>query len=162
MEVLQEKQQTKLTFLKLNKMEILNRIISLPDYMNIADINEEFCNLLNYCDESNNWDLSEIVSAIWELSDRQWHTYELIDKNIGEKIKEWIRKNIDYKNVELVEDILGVVGMLGFQDTYNGLRENLKSYYDNKIPLSIKEVLNDFGDDISDPYISLRNLKPPI
>lgn len=64
-----------------NKL-MLREYSELPDYMTVEELEEYFIKLLDYSMESKDINSESISEALYKLSDRQWHTYELMgDKN---------------------------------------------------------------------------------
>lgn len=65
------------------------RFSDLPDYMTVAELElifEEFLKDYN----NYNYKIEECLEELYELSDRQWHTYELLSDSLKEKIEQYL------------------------------------------------------------------------
>lgn len=136
----------------------LNKIEELPDYMDPRDIKSKFIEVINYHNLNARENKIEIGEALTQLSERQWHTYELIDSELRMLIEEWITKNIDVYSCESINSIAGIILSLGLSNSYSILKDFLKKDLDTDYYKLIQEIVKEYGDDISDPYASLRNL----
>jgi hypothetical protein len=133
-------------------MDTYTAIISLPDYLPTDEIKVWFNKLLN---ESGSWEKEKVIDCLFELSDRQWHTYELLDETVKSRITSWIESNWE-GNLDFIESIAGIVGMLGLENIYLKIKSLLSDPIGSDLKRGIEKIIAEFGDSVADPYISLK------
>lgn len=75
----------------------------LPDGMLVADIYSEFMEVIE-CFERSACDAYMFLSALSELSERQWHTYELLHDGLRKKIEKLLVSLWDGRDLVIVEN----------------------------------------------------------
>ncbi len=63
-----------------------------------------------------------------ELSDRQWHSYEIIDGELKQRIENWIEKSWVLDSEEYIRSIIFVIGALGLRGGFE-LEDNVDNPY---------------------------------
>jgi len=127
----------------------------LPDYMEVEDLKREFRSLLLHAKIiKDNVGFSE---ALYELAIRQWHTYKVIENSLKDEINNWIIENFNFNSLEITESLIGVIGNLGLEKSYEYIKESIsKDININKdVKHKILEAINEFGESVSNPYMSL-------
>jgi hypothetical protein len=124
---------------------------SLPDFMSVKNIYFEFLELLGDFETKKN-DGTFFLKGLLELSDRQWHTYSLLDNEIKERIEKCLLYLWDGNDLERTEEIISIMASLGLEgiSSFLGTRscENVSPEVFNEISLALSEL----GDSVSDPY----------
>ena len=131
----------------------------LPDYISVDELKKHFAILLDVIENTENINLESAAESLRELADRQWHTYELIDPKLGERIEQWIINNWNVVSRNFVMDALFVVGALGLKKGY----ELIKMSRDQKMSMEIRRAIETLilqiernDGHIEDPYYGLR------
>lgn len=134
----------------------LLRIRNLPDNMEPSEILECFTGVLNEAMQLGIVDPLKTSEALVELSDRQWHTYELIDQDTKIKIESWIELVWDVKFKTLVDDILTIITYLGLENSFRQVENSLTPELDQEIGGLIREAIKELKEHVSDPYYGLK------
>lgn len=134
----------------------LLKIRNLPDEMEPSEVREYFTIVLNEAMQLGNIDPLKISAALVELSDRQWHTYELIDKDTKMRIESWIELVWDVNFKTLVDDILTIVTYLGLENSFQLVENSLTPELDQEISDLILEAIKELKDHVSNPYYGLK------
>ena len=125
--------------------------------MKVEDLSREFNSILDFSEKNPVSFTKEIVDSLWELSDRQWHTYTLVDRTIRLRIDKFIRERLDICSSEFLNDMISIILLLGLQESYDFIMKVLaERNIDQKIASEMESVMKEYGDDISDPFDSLR------
>lgn len=131
-------------------MNIINEIDNLPDYMKSEDLKSWFFQILDYF-YSKKIDKKNFIEGLWNLADRQWHTYKILDLEIKTKIERVLSENWEATS-DYIESISGIVGMLGLENIYSKIKALENETYDTELKKLIHEVILEFGESVSDPY----------
>lgn len=136
-------------------MKKLEYYSALPDSMLEGDIRSELVALLR---DFENQDLGrlEFSKSLLELSDRQWHTYTILDFELKCQVEEVLKLIWDGQDLELVEIIIGVVARLGLEEVYNFVRTYPVEKLSLKVSSEIKVALAEIGNSVSDPYSGMK------
>ncbi|MCF5145082.1 hypothetical protein GIW41_28605 [Pseudomonas sp. PA-6-1D] len=136
-------------------MKKLEYYSALPDSMLEGDIRSELVALLR---DFENQDLGrlEFSKSLLELSDRQWHTYTILDFELKCQVEEILKLIWDGQDLELVEIIIGVVARLGLEEVYNFVRTYPVEKLSLKVSSEIKVALAEIGNSVSDPYSGMK------
>ena len=90
---------------------------NLPDYMTIDELKTNFEEFLKYYDNYY-YNIEEGLEDLYELADRQWHTYELLSDSLKEKIEEYLYKIIDLDSYPIMDWILVIIPRLGLENVF--------------------------------------------
>ena len=131
----------------MDSKELLFQIKQLSDYPDQIEIDNYF----NILIKNSITDLESAFISMWELSDRQWHTYEMIRYEIKIKIEKWIIKNIDFRNKKIISRACGIIGMLGLNESFEWLKKNKGETVD-EIKKEIEDFINEVSDSVDNPY----------
>lgn len=136
-------------------MTILEEIAELPDYIESNIILEYYDKLLLY--QKDNHNVLDICKAMSELSQRYWHTYEIMPDPTKARIEKWTVEQIEFSSVEIVNEMLGIALSLGLDDTYKFIISKINDQSINsEVRKEIEKVINYYGDSAADPYKSMR------
>ena len=137
---------------------IMTDYSALPDYMNKEDLQKYFLEYLDNYAAGTGWaDRNKALKDLLELSDRQWHTYELIDAGIKESLTKFLMTLIDLNDKESLSGILTVTCYLGLEDVYNYVIGSKAKIIDPQVLAVVSDTEKEIGDTISDPYSGMRN-----
>ena len=93
-----------------------------------------------------------------ELSDRQWHTYELINECLKNRIETWLINVNDFNSEEVVEYETSIIGRLGLTKLYDIMKDSLKGNLEKEIQQIIEETVREIDEHVEDPYYGMKNL----
>lgn len=128
----------------------------LPDSMASGSLKQCFIQFLIYY--SNHTDVTNVcyaLSELLELADRQWHTYELLDKDIKEQLERYLKSVIDLENEEIMDYILCIIPRIGMGSLFDYILLN-KSNIHNKVVLeNICECETEYDKDVNNPYAGM-------
>src|SRR5260221_238231 len=68
------------------------RYMNLPDGMEVPDVASEFERLLSEAEQPGTFSVP-VAEALWQLADRQWHTYELLRPDLRSRVESWIQQH---------------------------------------------------------------------
>jgi hypothetical protein len=127
---------------------------SLPETMPIESVRNEINTLLDTIGKESK--LRAIVfNALYELADRQYHTYSHLDRYTKDKIIHWLLKNWELDEV-LLESIGMIVGGVGLPKILQVLKKNRAEKLPQKIKDRLDEIINEIEPHCNDPYHDLR------
>ena len=141
----------------MNKL-LLKEYSDLPDYMTVEDLEKYFTELINYAIKISGIDDESIAEALYELSDRQWHTYELINKDIKDSIEEWINKVWNTNSTELIDSITSIIGMLGLVKSFELVKKSINEDISCEVREILKMTIKELNIHVGDPYSGMRHL----
>lgn len=128
---------------------------SLPECVNVEQLNAYFIKVLEYADSidnTNNLEIINILEVLSELSDKQWHTYELVDETIKFNIERFIKKTLNLKSLDYINYVTEIVSYLGLENSYKTLKDALNLPLDEPIRKEITEFVLELEASIKNPY----------
>jgi len=135
---------------------LLEDYANLPDYMTTEELNNHFTELINFADKVGSVYDEKISEALYELSDRQWHTYEPLSDTLKEKIEDWINKAWNTKSPGLIENITSVIGRLGLAKSFELVKKSINENISNEIKEILETTIQEINGHIDDPYYSMK------
>lgn len=108
-----------------------------------SEIKKCFNELLDYAEIHKDVSPEKVAEALLELSDRQWHTYTLIDIEAKDRIEKWIADVWNIASFALVESITELIGYLGLVNTYELVKESLKFNLDDNVRIEIEDIIHE-------------------
>ena len=126
----------------------------LPDYMDAETLKTLFIHILS--NDLYYQDQNRVLNNIYELAERYWHTYELIDNELKDKISDFIIKRIDQNSVENIDIILSIIPLLGLRKVLNEIIDNKDKIQKEEIFVLLYEVYNECGDTVDEPYSGMK------
>lgn len=124
---------------------------NLPDYMTIDELKTNFEEFLKYYDNYY-YNIEEGLEDLYELADRQWHTYELLSDSLKEKIEEYLYKIIDLDSYPIIDWILVIIPRLGLENVFFTILKRKKYIKNIEVLKLIEEAEEEYGDTVSNPY----------
>jgi hypothetical protein len=128
---------------------------SLPDYLSVNELETLFNNLLRYI-RTANYDLEDTLEALYELADRQWHTYQLLNETIKLEIEDWLISIVDFNSAEIIDCITSIIGYLGLSSLYETIKATLIKDLNEEVRQIITETIKEFDAHVEDPYYGMR------
>ncbi len=126
----------------------------LPDGMEAPAVLAEF-NKLFLVAESGEVSPYDICNALYELANKQYHTYTPLDAATKDKIAAWVERNW-LGELRFVRNLGMIAGGIGIRR----ICELLKEKQDGPLPPDVREeiegVLKEVGPNVDDPYFDLR------
>ncbi|MDR3576184.1 MAG: hypothetical protein P4L50_20135 [Anaerolineaceae bacterium] len=137
----------------------------LPDYLLVEELQRHFNNLMNTVEGSNNIDYDGVVNSLWELADRQWHTYEILENGTKGRVESFINKVLlselwKGKQVIFLRCLLSIIGNIGLSSSYALIKEiynrDMPPIFKQEIFKLIDAVDKHEGGNVDDPYITFK------
>lgn len=132
---------------------MLNGIMELPDYMDARVLEKYFYDFLKHIKTSRELSLQEASEALYELADRQWHTYELISSNVRYEIENWIEEVWNLNSKGFIDNITSVIGYLGLGRSFKLIKQSLElDIKDKEIKQILLDTVKELDGNVEDPY----------
>lgn len=128
---------------------------SLPDSMTVDEVEFEFRQLLHGL-ETQRVNRACFINALMELSERQWHTYSVLNSCVRARIEEYLLSVWDGKDLELVENVIGIMVRLGLERINMFLRSLVERDVSPEVFNEISLAISELGDSVSDPYSGMH------
>lgn len=117
---------------------------NLPDYLPVDELKLHFQTLLKAY-ERQEVDLSDFIKSLWQLSDRQWHTYTLLDPELKSRIDAVISKILEQKawarsDLRICRNTLTIIGNLGLSSSYDLLLTSIIQSLDDEKKQEVKRL----------------------
>lgn len=117
---------------------------NLPDYLPVDELKIHFQTLLNAY-ENQDVDLSDFIKSLWQLSDRQWHTYTLLDPELKSRIDAIISEILKQKawarsDLRICRNTLTIIGNLGLSRSYKLLLTSVVQGLDDEKKQDVKRL----------------------
>jgi hypothetical protein len=129
----------------------------LPDGMTAADVAREFERLLSEAEQPGVLCVP-IAEALWQLADRQWHTYELLRPDLRARVERWLQQHW-LPDPEFIEWMGGIAGNLGLTGVIPLLEQTAREFSAVEFGQQIQKTLREIKPHIDDPYWSMRSKK---
>lgn len=135
---------------------MLEEYSELPDYMTVEELEKYFTQLINYAMKVSDIDNESVAEALYELSDRQWHTYEMINDAIKERIEEWINKVWNTNSPELLENITSIIGLLGLVKSFQLVKKSITEDISDEVRGILDITIKELNENVGDPYSGMK------
>ncbi|UZE19478.1 hypothetical protein LOY70_07730 [Pseudomonas sp. B21-054] len=136
-------------------MKSFEYYVALPDSMTDKELDVEFTELLDGF-ESQSVGQSDFVKSLLELSDRQWHTYNVLDVGIRERVEDCLISVWNGCDRVLVEDIISIMVRLGLEKIRVFLCSCSSIDVSPEVFNEISLALSELGGSVEDPYRGMR------
>ncbi|MBU8683514.1 hypothetical protein MOE23_01055 [Bacillus haynesii] len=121
---------------------------TLEKYFNqIVDIYESAKDSVSYI---------ELSEAIYQLSERQWHTYKILDDKIKHKIDILIKNILDANSFDLIDNATSIIAYLGLPESFKALQEMIKENPSEEVRELIEETIEELEGNVENPYSGLE------
>jgi hypothetical protein len=135
----------------------ITHYLNLPDSMEPPDVASEFERLLSEAAQPGILCVP-VVEALWQLADRQWHTYELLRPDLRSRVEAWLRQHW-LPDPQFIKWVGGIAGHLGLPGVLPLLEETAREVSGTQLGREIRQTLSEITPHIDDPYWSMRTKK---
>lgn len=125
----------------------------LPDYMKPAEV-EKYCILI--LRESSLEVVPQTLAKLREMSDRQWHTYELPSRSLQDELKNWLIQNWTTNSDEYLESVMVLGYCFGLDKEFF---QKALSLYQGKSKNEFQRGLDKSDGEFIDPWWSMKASK---
>ncbi len=132
------------------------RVENLPDIMPPHEIQEQFEQLLLQVKIADSESSLLLLKELFELSDKQWHTYTLLPPGLLNQIDSILINLWNENSLENTEILLGIVAYLGLTKTFEKVKSALDGRLLTTVRQEILEAIEEFGATVADPYSGLH------
>lgn len=134
----------------------MTRFNELPDSIECVKLKEYFIEfLICYCNSTDAFDIYYILNELLELSDRQWHTYELLDQEIKQQLERYLKSIIDFEDEEIMDYILCIIPRLGLENLFEYILKNKINIHNENVMANINEAESEYGGEVNNPYAGM-------
>ena len=131
----------------------MTRFHELPDAIECGKMKEYFEEYLShYSNNTKSENVNYALSELLELADRQWHTYQLLEECVKEKVERYLEEIIDFEDVEIMDYILCIIPRIGLSNLFSYILQNKGSIQNREVLLNITESENEYGGNVDNPY----------
>lgn len=131
----------------------MTKFHELPDSIECGKMKEYFEEYLAYYgNNTNSENMKYALSELFELADRQWHTYQLLEESVKKKVERYLENVIDFEDSEIMDYILCIIPRIGLSNLFSYILENKNAIQNREILLNIMESEDEYGDTVDNPY----------
>ncbi|KXJ38116.1 hypothetical protein AX282_18210 [Bacillus spizizenii] len=135
----------------------ISKFDELPDTLSVETLEEFFNEVIDICaNKKDNVSNIELSEAIYQLSERQWNTYKILDGKIKHKVDIVIRDLLDPNSYDLMDNATSIIAYLGLPESYKALQEMIKENLSDDIKELIEETIEELEGNIENPYSGLE------
>ncbi|MGK9267879.1 hypothetical protein KXR56_14620 [Bacillus inaquosorum] len=128
----------------------------LPDTLSVETLEELFNEVIDaYANKKDNVSNIELSEAIYQLLERQWNTYKVLDGKIKHKLDIIIRDLLDPNSYDLMDNATSIIAYLGLPESYKALKEMIKENLRDDIKEPIEETIEELKGNNENPYSGL-------
>ena len=131
---------------------------SLPDGMTVDEVAREFEEALAAIQAQPPPSDSEVVTALGELADRQWHTYQVLRPDLRAAVEAWLHAHWSTESEDYVGQMVCIIGRLGLQSLMDRIEHALTGSLPDDVRQVLQVYLEETRGDVSDPF---RGMKDP-
>jgi hypothetical protein len=132
----------------------ITRYMDLPDGMEAADVASEFERFLAEAEQPGVLCVP-VVEALWELADRQWHTYEMLRPDLRSRVERWLQQHW-LTDPQFIKCVGGIAGHLGLPGVLPLLEQTAREFSETEFGREIQKTLHEIAPHIDDPYWCMR------
>ncbi|HCT04318.1 MAG TPA: hypothetical protein DIW86_03025 [Pseudomonas sp.] len=136
-------------------MKNLEYYAALPDFMTREELETAFAELLDEFESKKKYS-AQLIKSLVQLSDRQWHTYSVLDNSLRQRIEHCLLSLWNGHDLEQAEEVISIMASLGLEVIKTFLASRLPKDVSPEVFNEISLALSEFGDSVSDPYIGMR------
>jgi hypothetical protein len=130
---------------------------SLPEGMTAKEVHSEFVELLSTMGTTNDPEL--VLNAISELSDRQWHTYSLLDPCICSQVTSLLKTYWSNSQPTLVEHLFTIAARLGLSEFISYVKNLDTKCFSTQVKQMVCECIDELEAEIRNPYSGMPEAK---
>lgn len=131
----------------------MTEFYKLPDYLERNTLKQYFIEFITcYCNSKDIASIYYALRELLELSDRQWHTYELIDKEVKQQLEDYLKSVINFEDEEIMDYILCIIPKIGMTRLFDYILKNKENIHNENVLANIYESEIEYGKNIDNPY----------
>jgi hypothetical protein len=138
----------------------LEKYANAPDSMEPEEVLHLFEELLAMPQPSTPDEAILFSEALWEVANRQWHTYTPLNSKTKQVLNNWIVTNWDPSSLKMTKLLLGVIGNIGLSESLQHMKQVIAN---SKIPFvwrkEIGKDLDRIEENVEDPYFGMKKTK---
>ena len=123
---------------------------TLSDSLGADDLEGYFNDFLEQY--SNKTKSLKALRQLYELSYRQWNTYEVLAPEISKKISEYIMSSINFKSYDIMDTIISIVENLFLEDVFEFIVSKKDIVTLESVRELISEAEDEYSEAIHNPY----------
>ena len=128
----------------------------MPDVVDVEETRRAFEELLAKPKPSSSDEAIDFAEAMWQIADRQWHTYSQLDERTKKSLDDWIAANWDFSSEKMTGYLLGVIGNVGLPNSLRFMQQSLDGEISKAVRKEIENAVKEFGATVEDPYSSMK------
>lgn len=129
----------------------------LPDSLSEDTLEKYFNQIVDiYESAKDNVNYIELLEAIYQLSERQWNTYKILDDKIKHKIDILIKNILDANSYDLIDNATSIIAYLGLPESFKALQEMIKENPSEEVRELIEETIEELEGNFENPYSGLE------
>lgn len=129
----------------------MTKFHELPDSVEYDRLKGYFAEFFA-CYYNNSTDVLYALNELLELADRQWHTYERLEKGVKEQVEKYLMSVIDFEDEEIMDCILCIIPRIGLGNLFRYILHNKSSIHNQVVLLNITESEKEYGESVDNPY----------
>ena len=135
----------------------LEEINSLPEGIDAKKLEPFFEAIIL---DNNEFTIEFRLEMLFLLADKQWHSYENINRELGNKIAYWLCANWNIESLDSTEKVTFVACNIGLKQVLDYCKSRLPEVSHNEVRQDIEEFIDEVGENIEDPYYKLKRINP--
>ncbi|MFZ6780787.1 hypothetical protein ACO0LD_28475 [Undibacterium sp. Ji83W] len=140
-------------------MDEFDRISALPDELTYHQLEHEFaCIIERIKSAPENQDSDILMSALFELADRQWNSYSLLSDTFRHQLDLLVLKIWSKDSLDSTEALMGIIARLGLTNAFSKVILTNPHELKDEIKTEIASAIVEFGDTVDDPYFGIRRI----
>lgn len=134
-----------------------NKYKELPDRMESKNLEPYFEEFMRENEATK--DYNNMIDDLYELADRQWNSYELMEPQLLDRFDKWfqLKLNDNEFDYHYIEATIVIMCMLGLQKSFNELKSVKNKIRNEKVVAIIDHSLKYREVIVKDPFISMRD-----
>ena len=129
----------------------------LPDSLSEDTLEKYFNQIVDiYESAKDNVNYIELSEAIYQLSERQWNTYKILDDKIKHKIDILIKNILDANSYDLIDNATSIIAYLGLPESFKALQEMIKENPSEEVRALLAETNEELEGNFENPYSGLE------
>ncbi|BBB68499.1 hypothetical protein UNDYM_4246 [Undibacterium sp. YM2] len=141
-------------------MDELDRISAFPDELTQHQLEHEFaCIIERIKSAPENQDCDILMSAVFELAERQWNSYSLLSDTFRHQLDMLVLKIWSKDSLDSTEALMSIIARLGLTNAFSKVILTNPQELKDEIKTEIASAIVEFGDTVDDPYFGIRHIR---
>lgn len=91
-----------------------------------------------------------VFEQLYEIAQRE--VWEILDDAVIDAISDFILRNIDYENFDIMDTVTSIIPMIGLKDVWNTIVSKKVSINEPRVVKLIEECDAEYGEHVEDPF----------